>query len=71
MQTFLHISMKVKKKVCQWEMVSDILLPQKMETLKEVFLRHTHTMSKHVRGTRTCQNLRKKESLHVPKTRAS
>lgn len=37
MQTFLHISMEVKMKVCQWEMESHILLPQKMETLEVPF----------------------------------
>lgn len=35
------------------------------------FLRHTHILSKQVRGTRTHENLRKNESLHVPRTRVS
>lgn len=62
--------MEVKKKVCQWEMESDILLAQKMEPSKKFFKAHTYSVT-HVRGTRPNGNLRKKEFLQVPKTRVS
>lgn len=62
--------MEVKKKVCQWEMESDILLPQKMKPSKKFFKAHAYSVTR-VRGTRPNENLRKKEFLQVPKTRDS